>query len=208
MRRAAVADDLKLALESGHCDQQSLEEWVCLLNFELLCRGNYAKVHQANGNTNHGPIPEDVIALESQWVSNFFTKFSECLLLSIHRSADYERELQARGLVACLELFRSQGSHKFDSDFGATVKQRFQERFQSLEWQRSDWEAPLSKEVFHQFQCSYLLCFGAEYARQFGRDEPITRNLITRGFKLVSVALSLASFSLVCPPIFVLIQKD
>ena len=197
-RRAKVADELRQALESGHWDQQSLEELVYLLSHELLCREYYEQLGreaEESGQRLH-LSSRAVVALEREWTTKFFIEFSSCLFSTITPSSYYERELQARGLVVCLELLRSQGARKLDHRFSATITSAFERLFQSSQWQRA-WGAPLSKEVFHQYQSSYLLCFGAEYANYFRSDRPLILELIEKGVNLTSVASSMASFSLV-----------
>jgi hypothetical protein len=196
-KRREVAKELREAVETHHYDSQTLEEIVQVLDHEILCsRPTVNELEDDIRTYRNGEDlrPRDLSVLCTPGIDHFLTTLSDCLVRSINKSSHYERELQSRSLISALALLRAQRVESHQTDHYDLLRSRFEERFRDLQWQRK-LSGPFTREKFRHFQCSYLLCAGAEYAKMFGRARPHAVSVLSRAVDvaLLGVSITLAS---------------
>ena len=143
---------------------------------------------------NNFPRP----ALGTCWVERFIITYCTSLSRSICPSSHYERALQARGIGLALALLRSNQVRVLEDSFKSELDMQLKERFRTLQWLRQTSPA-LSGDVYRQFQTSYQLVFAGEYLKRFRQLEPLAVTFVNKFFSTLSLACSMASFTLVCP---------
>lgn len=181
-RKWEEARKLEEAIDSGHHDSDTLQEIIQLLDHECLCYGPI-----------HDPSNRPTSALGTNWTSTILNKLSNCLVQAISPSSHFERELQSRALISTLTLLRAQDVNAFEAKQYDRLLNQFKSRFQDLRnLQPVFRDGMFTREKFRQFQSSYLLCLGAEYARYFRRAEPIFITAVSRLTDLLYIGASTA----------------
>ena len=181
-RKREEARKLEEAIDSGHHGSDTLQEMIQLLDHECLC---YEPIHD--------PRNPPTRALGTNWTSTILNKLSNCLVRAISPSSHFERELQSRALISSLALLRAQDVNAFEARQYDLLLNQFRSRFQDLQrLQPTFRDGMFTRERFRQFQSSYLLCSGAEYARYFRRAEPIFVTVLLRLTDLLYIGASTA----------------
>lgn len=187
VRRREVASELEQAIESGHYDSVTFVELIQLINHERLC----VDFQQRNENSD-----QHRTANLSHWAEQATPKVSGCLVRSNDPSSHLERELQARLILSLLALLRAQEKDSLHTDLYVKLHSLFVDRYRDLQWSPHG-SRTCSRESFRRFQCSYLLCAGAEYAKQFRQSEPLLATVASRITSIFFSALSIASVATV-----------
>jgi hypothetical protein len=186
-RKREEARKLEEAIDSGHFNADTLQEIIQILDHESLC---YEPVHEPRSSISHTPPTS---AFGANWTSAILNKLSKCLVPAINSSSHFERELQCRALISALALLRAQGVNAFEIGQYDRLLNQFKSRFQDLRRLPSATrDGPFTREKFRQFQSSYLLCSGAEYATYFERAEPIFITALLRLTDLFYIGASTA----------------
>jgi hypothetical protein len=178
------------AIESGCYDSDTLQNIIQLLDHECLCC-----------EPSHDPeLPITTSGLGTNWTSTILNQLSNRLVQAISPMSHFERELQSRALISALALLHAQDVNAFERSQYDLLFDQFKSRFQDLRMLRpASRDSPFTREKFRQFQSSYLLCSGAEYATCFRRAEPILITSLLRLADLFYVAASTAiSVQTVC----------
>jgi hypothetical protein len=180
-KKREEARKLENAIDSCDYGSDTLQEIIQLLDHETLCY------------EVHDPRLRPTIALRKSWTPNILNKLSDCLVQAISFSSHFERELQSRALISTLALLRAQGVKAFEKSQYDQLLDRFKTRFQDLRnLQPAARDGLFTLERFRQFQSSYLLCSGAEYATYFERAEPIFITALLRLTDLFYIGASTA----------------
>ena len=180
-RKLEEANKLEEEIDRGHHGSDTLQDIIQLLDHECLC---YVPIHDSNRPTR---------ALRTTWTSTILNKLSSCLVQAISPSSHFERELQSRALISALMLLRAQDVDAFQVKQYDLLLNQFKSRFQDLRnLQPVSRDGMFTREKFRQFQSSYLLCSGAEYARYFKRAEPLFITAVSRLTELLYIGASTA----------------
>jgi hypothetical protein len=192
-QRQGLVRDLEKTIEEGQFSADHLREMIKILDHEYLC----VELEQQHFQ-DYPELP--IRALGAQWTLRILVKLSECLVHSINDSSHFERELQSRAISSALTLLRAYRVEAIHVQQYDALYARLGARFQDLQWQRTR-SGLFTRERFRQFQCSYLLCSGAEYARQFRRAQPLVANVISRLVNVLFAGIFIAVPSAtVCAP--------
>jgi hypothetical protein len=180
-KKREEAGRLESAIDSGHYGSDTLQEIIQLLDHECLCY------------EIHDPRLAPTTALGKNWTARILNKLSDCLIQAISPSSHFEHELQSRALISALALLRAQGVSAFVISQYDRVFDQLKNRFQDLRrLQLTARDGPFTREKFRQFQSSYLLCSGAEYATYFERAEPVLIGALLRLTDLFYIGASTA----------------
>ncbi|KAI9800304.1 MAG: hypothetical protein M1833_003418 [Piccolia ochrophora] len=179
-RRREIASELQESLKSGHFDFQTLEEMIQVLDHDGYCR----EILQAHAHAEGASQLAHVAALKAPWTGQLVSQLADCMFQTIYDSSYYERELQSRALLSALALQRALSVQSYVPEYYQSLRSSIEGRFQDLQWQQS-WDGPLSVAKFRKFQCSYLLCASAEYARSFNQAQPVTAAALLRVIDIV-----------------------
>lgn len=182
--------DLQSAIQGHAYDSQTLEEIILILDHECLCR-----------KSEDGCLGRNITnllqhRLETSHTDELIVQISACLVRSINPASHYICELQARALVSALALLHAQGVRALQAEFHESLRAQFNSRFQDL-LGLPDGSDIFSVEIYRRVQCSYFLCLGAEYAKQFVQARPIVLTVLSRAVSLILVGISIATSVLV-----------
>ena len=193
-KKKEEAERLETAIASGHYGSNTFQEIIQLLDRECLW------------NEVHDPRLRRTAALGKHWTSNILKKLSNCLVEAIDPSSHFERELQSRALISALALLRAQDVNAFQKSQYDGLLDQFKNRFQDLRnLPPAARDGLFTQEKFRQFQSSYLLCSGAEYATYFKRAEPI---FITALLRLTDLFYIGASTAILVHTVGILVSHD
>ena len=183
-RKREEVRKLEDAIDSGDYGSDTLQEIIQLLDHECLC-------HEVRDPRFPISCNPPTTALRTNWTSHFLNKLSDCLVQAISPSSHFERELQSRALISALALLRAQDVNAFQVSQYDRLLEQFKNRFQDLRrLQPAARDGLFTREKFRQFQSSYLLCSGAEYATYFERAEPIFITALLRLTDLFYIGVS------------------
>jgi hypothetical protein len=194
-KRWEVAKELRDAVDTRRYDSQTLEEIIQVLDHEILCSRPKVNKDEVRSYLRGADLrPRDPSVLCTPWTDDLLKILSDCLIRSISSSSHYERELQSRSLISTLALLRAQRVESHQTDYYDLLHTRFKERFRDLQWQKnlSDDSGLLTREKFRHVQCSYLLCAGAECAKQFQRAQPFAVSALSRAVDVALLGISIA----------------